>query len=137
VTAVSRTRSVEDSGYASRPDYRVDVLRRRNRVTARLGQEVLAETDRPLLVDEQDHGIVFYFPPGDVRLELLVATDDQTRCPFKGTASYWRHRNGEQPIAWSYLEPYPQVSQIAGYIAFYQDRVSVEVGVAEPASLGR
>jgi uncharacterized protein (DUF427 family) len=123
----------------------VDVLRRRNRVTARRGDEVIADTVASLLVDEQDHGLVFYFPRADVRLDRLVPTDDRSRCPYKGNASYWRFadangdRDGEdgaRPIGWSYEDPYPQVAEIAGYVAFYQDRVQVEVGVATPAVVG-
>jgi uncharacterized protein (DUF427 family) len=119
-----------------RPDYRVDVLRRRNRVVVRHGDQVLADTSESLLVDEQDHGLVFYFPRADVRLDLMESTDDRSRCPFKGNASYWRPADGDKAIAWSYEEPYPQVAQIAGYVAFYQDRVQVEVGVADPAVVG-
>ena len=81
---------MEQSGYVTRPDYRVDVLARRNRVTVSSGGEVLADSRRALLVDEQDHGLVFYFPPDDVRLERFVADGRTTRCPFKGTATYRR-----------------------------------------------
>jgi uncharacterized protein (DUF427 family) len=128
---------MEPSGFVDRPDYRVDLLRRRNRVVARLDGEVLADTDHSLLVDEQDHGLVFYFPRRDVRGERLVATEDRSRCPFKGEASYWRLTEGGEPIGWSYDDPYPQVVQIADHIAFYQDRVQVEIGVATPAVSGR
>ena len=59
---------MEHSGFDARPDYRVDILARRNRVTVSVDGEVLADSRRTLLVDEQDHGLVFYFPPDDVRL---------------------------------------------------------------------
>ena len=127
---------MEPSGYEARPDYRVDLLARRNRVVARHGDQVLADTEHSLLVDEQDHGLVFYFPRQDVFLEHLTPTDDTSRCPYKGNASYWRLVEGGKPIAWSYEDPYPQVARLAGYVAFYQDRVQVEVGVATPAVLG-
>lgn len=127
---------MEPSGFVARPDYRVDILRRRNRVVARRGDAVVAETVASLLVDEQDHGLVFYFPRDDVRLDLLEPTEDRSRCPFKGNASYWRLAGDDQPVAWSYEEPYPQVAEIAGYVAFYQDRVQLEVGVATPAVVG-
>ena len=120
------------SGYVDRFDYRVDILRRRNQVTASMDGVRLAESDRTLLIDEQNHGLVFYFPREDVRLDLLEAMPERTSyCPFKGTASYWRRAGASHgPIAWSYEQPYPEVSQIAGYIAFYQDRVTVSVGAA-------
>ena len=81
---------MEHSGYVVRPDYRVDILARRNRVTVTVDGEVLADSERTLLVDEQDHGLVFYFPPDDVRLGRFVADDRTSRCPYKGTATYRR-----------------------------------------------
>jgi uncharacterized protein (DUF427 family) len=119
-------------GYAARYDYRVDVLRRRNLVTAHAGPVELARSDRTLLVDEQDHGLVFYFPREAVDLSALVPIDHTSRCPYKGIATYWALATAADraPIAWSYESPYPQVALIAGYIAFYQDRVTVALGTA-------
>ena len=119
------------SGYGDRPDYRVDVLARRNRVVVRSEADVLAETFRPLLVDEQDHGLVVYVPRDDVHLDRLAPSDTVTHCPFKGRARHWRLAGTDGPdIAWSYEEPYAEVARIAGCIAFYQDRVRVEIGEA-------
>ncbi|HLG87540.1 MAG TPA: DUF427 domain-containing protein [Alphaproteobacteria bacterium] len=124
--------AVGQSGYAERFDYRVDILRRRNRVIAMKDGVLLAESDRTLLVDEQNHGLVFYFPRTDVRLGLLEAMPGKSSyCPYKGEASYWRRAGGsDDPVAWSYDRPFAEVSQIAGYIAFYQDRVTVSIGIA-------
>jgi uncharacterized protein (DUF427 family) len=122
----------EPSGYAERYDYRVDILRRLNRVTATLDGVMLASSRRTLLVDEQDHGLVFYFPREDVRLDLLAPMPDRSsRCPYKGEASYWGSDSlPDTPLAWSYENPYPEVAPIKGYVAFYQDRVTVSVGTA-------
>jgi uncharacterized protein (DUF427 family) len=129
---------VEQSGYEDRPDYRVDVLARRNRVTASVAGEVLADSTHCLVVDEQDHGLVFYFPPGDVRLNLFAGEDRTSYCPYKGTATYRRYfRGGVDVLAWSYEEPYPQVARLAGYLAFVQDVVDLRVGTADPAVSGR
>jgi uncharacterized protein (DUF427 family) len=97
---------------------------------------VIARTTSPLLVDEQDHGIVVYVPEADVDFTLLAEIDHTTRCPYKGYASHWRLADGEEPVAWAYRDPYPQVAQILGHLAFYQDRVTVEIGVATPAVVG-
>ena len=126
----------EPSGYVERPDYRVDLLRRRNLVTVRLGDRVIARTTSPLLVDEQDHGIVVYVPEADVDFTQLAESDHITRCPYKGFANHWRLVGGTEPVAWAYRDPYPQVAQIVGHVAFYQDRVTVEIGVATPAVVG-
>jgi uncharacterized protein (DUF427 family) len=129
---------VEDSGFVARPDYRVEVLARRNRVTVSFDGEVLADSVRTLLVDEQDHGLVFYFPPDDVRLERFVADDRTSRCPYKGTATYRRlDDSGTEVLAWSYEDPYPEVNRLAGFVAFYQDVVDLRVGVADPPVSGR
>ena len=117
------------SMYEDRPDYRVDLLARTNVMTAWLGEICLARSDACLVVDEQDHGLVVYFPPGAVDFSYLEPTDHRTVCPFKGQAVYWRAVGGEGPgLAWSYPEPFPEVARLAGYLAFDQDEVRVTVG---------
>jgi len=129
---------VEHSGYVERPDYRVDIHSRRNRVTASIGGVVLADSTRTLLVDEQDHGLVFYFPPDDVRLDRFAPDDRTSVCPYKGTATYLRAEVDEvEVLAWRYPSPTPEVARLAGYLAFYQDVVEVRVGTADPAVSGR
>ncbi|MEV5652648.1 DUF427 domain-containing protein [Nocardia sp. NPDC052254] len=128
---------MEPSGFTQWPDYRVDVQRIRNLVRITVGERVLAETTASLLVAEQDHGIVFYVPTADVRFDLLVGDDHTSRCPFKGQARYWRASDGTEPIAWEYHDPYPEVALIRDHIGFYQDRVHLEVGVANPPVSGR
>jgi len=119
------------SMWAERPDYRVDILARRNRVTVRSESDVIAETLRPLIIDEQDHGLVVYFPRDDVQMDHLEPSDHVTHCPFKGRATHWQLAGADgPPVAWSYEDPFPEVARIAGYIAFYQDRVHVEIGQA-------
>jgi uncharacterized protein (DUF427 family) len=129
---------MEPSAFVDRPDYRVDILARRNRVTVFADGELLADSEHCLLVDEQDHGLVFYFPPEAVRLDLFLPDDRTTRCPFKGTATYRRYPSaGGEVLIWSYEEPYPEVSRLAGYVAFFQDAVQVQIGVADPPVSGR
>jgi uncharacterized protein (DUF427 family) len=118
-------------GFDARFDYRVDILPRRNLVTVSLDGIELASTKRSLLVDEQDHGLVFYLPRDDVRMDLLTTTDDTSVCPYKGTATHWGLAGGDgSSIAWTYEDPLSQVARIAGHIAFYQDIVSLTVGQA-------
>lgn len=117
------------SKWAERPDYRVDLLARTNVMTASLGGVVLARSNACLVVDEQDHGLVVYFPRDAVDLSLLEPIDLRTVCPFKGRTVYWRAAGADGPgIAWSYPEPFPQVARLAGYIAFDQDEVQVAIG---------
>ncbi len=129
---------MEHSAFAERPDYRVDILARRNRVTVSVNGELLADSEHCLLVDEQDHGLVFYFPPDDVRLELFAPDARTSVCPFKGVATYRRYRRAEGDVfIWSYEVPFQEVARLAGYVAFFQDAVDLRVGVATPAVSGR
>ena len=117
------------SMYHERPDYRVDLLARTNVMTAWLGDACLARSNACLTVDEQDHGLVVYFPPDAVDFSRLEPASQLTVCPFKGQAVYWRVAGSEGPgIAWSYPEPFPEVARLAGYIAFDQDEVRVTIG---------
>lgn len=128
---------MQASGYVERPDYRVDVRRKRNLVRVKHEGQVIAETTASLLVDEQDHGVVFYIPQHDVRFDLLAPVDHTSRCPFKGSARYWSFANDSAPVAWEYHDPYHEVALLRGHIGFQQDRVTVEVGTANPAVTGR
>jgi uncharacterized protein (DUF427 family) len=117
------------SMYHERPDYRVDLLARTNVMTAWLGDSCLARSSACLVVDEQDHGLVVYFPPDAVDFAQLEPTDQRTVCPFKGQAVYWRAAGGTGPgVAWSYPQPFQQVGRLAGYVAFDQDEVRVTIG---------
>lgn len=121
----------EHPSYSIYYDYRVDILRRRNLVTATLAGVQIAASERTLLVDEQNHGLVFYFPRADVHLDALAAIPDHSSvCPWKGVATYWRARDGVDPIAWSYEDPKTQVAPIRDHIAFYQNLVTVSLGTA-------
>jgi uncharacterized protein (DUF427 family) len=44
------------------------------RVRVMLGGEIIADTTSPLLVWEVPYYPTYYFPPGDVRTDLLVPT---------------------------------------------------------------
>jgi len=115
--------------YHERPDYRVDLLARTNVMTAWLGEICLARSNACLIVDEQDHGLAVYFPPDAVDFSQLKPTADRTVCPFKGQAVCWRlSGSAGSGIAWSYLEPFPEVARLAGYVAFDQDEIRVTIG---------
>ncbi len=125
------------SAFEDRPDYRIDIHRHRNTVTAEFGGRVIASSAAALLVDEQDHGLVFYFPRPAVAVKLRSDTTQSSRCAYKGDATYWRFGgDGGDAVCWSSEDPYPQAARLAGHIAFYQDKVAVRVDEARPAVVG-
>jgi uncharacterized protein (DUF427 family) len=118
-----------ESLYHKYPDHRVDIEPSSKRIRIKLGGEVVADSDRTLTVLETNHEPVAYFPRQDVRFDLLEPTSHQTFCPFKGDASYWSIRVGNdvrENAVWSYEDPFPQVERLKDYVAFYPDRVEWE-----------
>jgi uncharacterized protein (DUF427 family) len=115
-------------GFVTRPDYRVDLATEPRRVKVMFGDMTVADSSAALRVEETGHGPVYYFPEKDVRLDLMRPTDHHTRCPYKGQASYWSielpgsDRRAENAV-WGYPSPYDEVSGLAGYYAFYPNRV--------------
>src|SRR5919108_5154994 len=86
----------------------------------------VADSTGVLLLLEAKHLPVYYFPVGDVRMDLLQATDHTSHCPYKGEASYWSIKVDGRISAnavWSYQDPLPGRADIKGYLAFYWDKV--------------
>jgi uncharacterized protein (DUF427 family) len=124
-------------GFVSKPDHRVDLLPEKGRVKVLFSGVTVADSGAALRVEETGHGPVYYLPEKDVRLDLMRPTEHHTRCPFKGEASYWTIEVPEEAGAvrrsenavWAYPSPYDEVSRLAGYYAFYPNRVdSIAVG---------
>lgn len=117
-------------GFTRHPGHVVAAVPEPRRVRVLLGERVIADTLAALQVTESRHDPVWYVPPGDVDQALLTATDTSTYCPFKGHASYYSIDTGEQHLAdavWSYRTPYDECRMLQDYLAFYADRVTVEV----------
>lgn len=84
----------------------------------------LAESDATVVV-EGNH----YFPADSVRREHLLASDTQTRCSWKGTASYYSIEVGgeiNRDAAWTYRDPKPAAAEIKDRVAFWKGVVVEE-----------
>jgi uncharacterized protein (DUF427 family) len=95
-----------------------------------VGGEKLAVSDRPVLLDETGLPTRYYVPPEDVRTDLLRPTTLQTRCPFKGQASYWSVVIGDEvldSLVWSYQTPITEAAGIAGLMCFPNEQVSLTI----------
>ena len=128
-----------ESAWGRFPGYRVDLVPWRGRGRVRLGDRVLAESDACLIVAESDHAPQLYFPEACVAWEHFEATDHHTICPFKGEADYWTLVASDPPLAnvvWAYRTPLAEVAGLAGYVAFYCDRLAVELVEAFPSDPG-
>jgi uncharacterized protein (DUF427 family) len=112
------------------PYHRVDVLPTSRHIRISLDGEVLAETDRAMALFESNLPTRWYLPREDVAAEL-EPTETVTRCPYKGTASYYAVRlaGGEtvKDLIWYYDDPLRAVDGIAGRLCFFNERVDVDV----------
>lgn len=112
------------------PYSRIDVLRSSRRVRVRLGDLVLADSNRPKILFETGLPARYYLPSADVRMDRLVPSETITRCPYKGIASYFSTKNAEQAgrdLVWVYLDPLSEVAAIKGLLCFFNERVDLEI----------
>jgi uncharacterized protein (DUF427 family) len=122
------------------PYSRVDALRSHRRVRVSLDGIALAETDTPVLVFETGLPTRYYIDRTDVDFTHLVPSRTQTACPYKGvTSAYWSvtrdpAAGGDSPVdpghrdlAWAYDFPTRQLLPIAGMVAFYNEKLDIEL----------
>jgi len=79
---------------------------------------VLAESDDTVVV-ENNH----YFPMASLRREYVRDSGTHTRCPWKGTASYYDIVVGDEvnrDAVWFYLEPSEAAAQVKDRVAFWK-----------------
>jgi uncharacterized protein (DUF427 family) len=96
------------------------------RIRAVVAGEVVADSRSVMILHESGNQPVYYFPPEDVRQDLLEPSDKATHCPKKGDASYRTVRVGDRTVkdaVWLYPEPLPEAPRIRGMMAFYFNRV--------------
>lgn len=107
-------------------DHPITIERSARRVRVMFNGAIVADGARALLLREAGYKPVFYIPRDDAAMHLLERTTRSTHCPYKGDASYYTIRVGNRvanDAVWSYEQPFPAVTQIAGHLAFYPDRV--------------
>lgn len=112
------------------PGHTVTITPADNHVEVVVNGATVAESDRPLRLEETGLPARYYLPREDVRMDLFRGTDLHTTCPFKGEASYWTLELGGQifdGIAWSYEQPIASAAPIAGHLCFWPERVEMKV----------
>ncbi len=97
------------------------------RIRVEVGGEVIADSRRAMLLHESGQMPIYYFPPEDVRPDVLEPSDRHTHCPKKGDASYHTIRAGGEVVeagAWYYPDPLPGAPpELKDAIAFYFNRM--------------
>ncbi len=96
------------------------------RVRATFGGVTVLDSEQAMLLHETNILPVLYVPSGDVDQSRLEPSATRTHCPYKGDACYWDLKVGGLQVrdaVWGYPEPIATASWLAGYQAFYWDRV--------------
>jgi uncharacterized protein (DUF427 family) len=112
------------------PYHRVDVLASSRHIRVELAGQLVAESSRPHILFETGLPTRYYLPLADVRMELLEPTETHSRCPYKGLASYWTARVGEEvfaDIVWCYPEPIPECPKVKDLLCFFNERADITV----------
>ncbi len=112
------------------PYHRIDTFSTSRRVTAHFDDQQLADSTRAKALYETGLPTRYYLPADDVRTDLLEPSDTITRCAYKGTARHWSARVGHRvvaDVAWQYDEVRREGEPVRGLIAFYNERVDIDV----------
>lgn len=117
------------SGWSANANYTVDAPGHRilfeadaRRLRAYVGDRVVLDTTRAHLLHETGIRPVAYAPLEDFDTSVLERSTKTTHCPFKGQASYWSIRIGDdvrEDAVWAYEDPIQSASWLKGFAAVY------------------
>ncbi|MEE2979298.1 MAG: DUF427 domain-containing protein [Pseudomonadota bacterium] len=111
------------------PNHPITVESNPRRVTVTLNGFTIASTHLARTLREASYPPVQYIPRDDVQMNLLERTQHHTHCPYKGDASYYTIVAGDvraDNAVWTYEQPKPAAREVAGYLAFYPNKVTIQ-----------
>jgi uncharacterized protein (DUF427 family) len=82
----------------------------------------LVDTRNAIQILETSQAPGYYFPRADIAMSRLQPSPNTSFCEWKGRSTYWS-LNDTADAAWSYEQPTAAYVAIAGYVAFYPQRV--------------
>ena len=112
------------------PDHPITIEPTPARVRVLWRGQVLADTRNALTLREARYPAVHYLPSEDVDMARLTRSAHGTYCPFKGDCSYLNLPGEDESscnAVWLYEAPFDAVAAIKDRLAFYPDRVEIEV----------
>jgi uncharacterized protein (DUF427 family) len=111
-------------GHAADSYHRIDIRQTSRHLVVRYGDQVIADTARPLVLYESGFAPRWYVPRADVHQAALTAPTGQTFCPYKGLCSFYDVGDAHR-AAWSYQDAWPEVRRISGLLSFEPDKAEV------------
>lgn len=122
-------------GHQKHPDHKVREQHLVDRMQVAVNGEIVGDSKDVIKVEEDGSPARYYFPRGDVKMDLLERSATTTRCPFKGEARYFNLRVGGKKLddaVWTYEDPYDEHVALTERVAFYADKIP-EIRIEQPA----
>ncbi|MEV6171871.1 DUF427 domain-containing protein [Streptomyces sp. NPDC051954] len=111
-------------GHAADSYHRIDIRQTSRHLSVRIGERVVADSTRPLVLYESGFAPRWYVPRADVDPSALTPAQGQTFCPYKGLAGYYDIAEAHR-AAWSYEDAWTEVRRISGHVSFEPDKIEV------------
>jgi uncharacterized protein (DUF427 family) len=112
-------------GHPPDPHHRIDVRSTSRRVRISIGGHEVADTTKAKALFETGLPVRWYLPRAEVKAPL-ESSDHRSVCAYKGHAVHFDVA-GERAVAWSYEEPLHDGLPVRDLVAFYNERVDIEV----------
>ncbi|MFI1769088.1 DUF427 domain-containing protein [Streptomyces sp. NPDC020800] len=113
-------------GHAADPYHRIDIRSTSRTLEVRLGDDLIARSERPLVLFESGFAPRWYVPRADIDESRLRPVDGRTFCPYKGLCDYFDIDDAPR-AAWSYRNPYREVDRIGDMVSFEPDKAEVRL----------
>ncbi len=113
-------------GHPRDPFHRIDIVHSSRHVRVELDGVLLAETRTPITLFEPPLPVRYYLPVEDIVPGVLRPSETRSTCAYKGQATYWSAGDAED-VAWTYPAPLREAGQVAGRVAFFNERVDLIV----------
>jgi uncharacterized protein (DUF427 family) len=113
-------------GHAADAYHRIDIRQTSRHLVVRHGDQVIADTTRPLALYESGFAPRWYVPRADVDQSALAPAQGQTFCPYKGLCSYYDIGDAYR-AAWSYEDAWTEVRRVSGLVSFEPDKIEVSL----------
>jgi uncharacterized protein (DUF427 family) len=111
-------------GHATDAYHRIDIRQSSRHLVVKLGDRVIADTTRPVVMFESGFAPRWYVPREDIDATALTSVERQTFCPYKGLASYY-DIGSQKSAAWSYTKAWREVARVSNFVSFEPDEVDV------------
>ena len=111
-------------GHAADAYHRIDIRQSSRHLVVKLGDRVIADTRRPLVLFESGFAPRWYVSREDVDAAALTPNPFQTFCPYKGLASYY-NAGDLSKVAWSYTQAWREVDRISNFLSFEPELIDV------------